>query len=97
MRVPAKGRGRRRSLRALLFWCPRGRTVSELLLNANALKIPLADSSVDMCVTSPPYYGLRDYQVSGQLGLEDTPEAYVANMVAVFLFLSVHWILLRER
>lgn len=35
-------------------------------------------------VTSPPYYGLRDYGVAGQLGLEPTPDAYVANMVAVF-------------
>jgi DNA modification methylase len=39
---------------------------------------------VQMCVTSPPYWGLRDYGVDGQLGLEPTPEAYVANMVEVF-------------
>jgi DNA modification methylase len=37
-----------------------------------------------MCVTSPPYFGLRDYGHEGQLGLEDTPEQYVANMVEVF-------------
>ena len=36
------------------------------------------------CVTSPPYWGLRDYGVDGQLGLESTPEAYVAAMVDVF-------------
>jgi DNA modification methylase len=36
------------------------------------------------CVTSPPYWGLRDYGVDGQLGLEPTPEAYVAAMVDVF-------------
>ena len=35
-------------------------------------------------VTSPPYWGLRDYGVEGQIGLEPTPEQYVANMVAVF-------------
>lgn len=35
-------------------------------------------------VTSPPYYGLRDYSAPGQLGLEDTPEQYVARLVAVF-------------
>ena len=35
-------------------------------------------------VTSPPYWGLRDYCVDGQLGLESTPEEYVANMVEVF-------------
>lgn len=37
-----------------------------------------------MCVTSPPYFGLRDYGVDGQLGLEQTPEQYIANMVDVF-------------
>lgn len=44
----------------------------------------LPDASVQCCVTSPPYYGLRDYGVAGQIGLEETPEAYVAEMVAVF-------------
>jgi len=39
---------------------------------------------VQMCVTSPPYWGLRDYGHPDQLGLERTPEAYVANMVEVF-------------
>lgn len=37
-----------------------------------------------MCVTSPPYWGLRDYGVDGQLGLEPTIEAFIANMVEVF-------------
>jgi DNA modification methylase len=36
------------------------------------------------CVTSPPYYGLRDYGHEGQIGLEETPEAYIAAMVEVF-------------
>ncbi len=40
--------------------------------------------SVNCCVTSPPYYGLRDYQVPGQIGLESTPERYVEKLVAVF-------------
>jgi DNA modification methylase len=44
----------------------------------------LPDSSVQCCVTSPPYWGLRDYGVAGQLGLEKTPEEYVGNLVAVF-------------
>lgn len=35
-------------------------------------------------VTSPPYFGLRDYGVDGQIGLEDTPDAFVAQMVEVF-------------
>lgn len=39
---------------------------------------------VQMCVTSPPYYGLRDYGHPGQIGLEQTPEQYVAAMVEVF-------------
>lgn len=39
---------------------------------------------VQMCVTSPPYLGLRNYGHSGQLGLEETPEQYTANMVEVF-------------
>lgn len=40
--------------------------------------------SVHCVVTSPPYWGLRDYGIGGQLGLEPTPEQYVENMVAVF-------------
>lgn len=39
---------------------------------------------VQMCVTSPPYWGLRDYGHPGQLGLEDSPEEYIDNMVGVF-------------
>jgi DNA modification methylase len=44
----------------------------------------LTDASVHCCVTSPPYWGLRDYGHDGQIGLESTPEAYVARMVEVF-------------
>jgi DNA modification methylase len=44
----------------------------------------LPDELVHCCVTSPPYWGLRDYGVDGQLGLEPTPEEYVANLVAAF-------------
>ena len=44
----------------------------------------LADGSVNCCVTSPPYFGLRDYGVDGQIGLEETPEKYVAKLVEVF-------------
>jgi DNA modification methylase len=42
------------------------------------------DGIVQTCVTSPPYWGLRDYGVEGQLGLEKTPQEYVEKMVAVF-------------
>lgn len=55
-----------------------------MLINANALSIPLAAKSVHTVVTSPPYYGLRDYGVDGQIGLEVTPDEYIANLVAVF-------------
>lgn len=44
----------------------------------------LPDESVHCCVTSPPYWGLRDYGIDGQLGLESTPEEYVAKMVEGF-------------
>lgn len=44
----------------------------------------LPDETVDCCITSPPYFGLRDYQVEGQIGLEKTPEEYVGKMVLVF-------------
>lgn len=44
----------------------------------------LPDGSVQACITSPPYWGLRDYGHDGQIGLEPTPDAYVAEMVAVF-------------
>jgi DNA modification methylase len=44
----------------------------------------LSDSCVDCCVTSPPYFGLRDYGHEGQIGLEETPEMFVDKMVEVF-------------
>jgi len=39
---------------------------------------------VQTCITSPPYFGLRDYGIEGQLGLEETPEDFVKNLVEVF-------------
>ena len=44
----------------------------------------LPDNSIDCCVTSPPYFGLRDYGHDEQIGLEQTPELFVAKMVEVF-------------
>ena len=44
----------------------------------------LPEASVQTCVTSPPYFGLRDYGHAGQIGLEPTPAEYVAKMVEVF-------------
>jgi len=49
---------------------------------AELRKLPAG--AVNTCVTSPPYWGLRDYGVEGQLGLERTPEEYVERMVGVF-------------
>lgn len=44
----------------------------------------MSDQNFRCCVTSPPYYNLRDYQAEGQIGLEETPDAYVAELVSVF-------------
>ncbi len=44
----------------------------------------LPDAAINTCVTSPPYYGLRDYGVDGQIGLEETPEQYINRLVEVF-------------
>ncbi|PWE37898.1 site-specific DNA-methyltransferase [Pseudomonas prosekii] len=44
----------------------------------------LPDKSVQCCVTSPPYFGLRDYGVDGQIGLEETPAEFIARLVEVF-------------
>ena len=44
----------------------------------------LPEQSVHCCVTSPPYFGLRDYGHEGQIGLESTPDAYVQQLVEVF-------------
>ena len=79
-----------------------------MILNANSVHIPMADGSVHMAVTSPPYFGLRNYGIDGTdwkavtytpmaglpsvtvepwrgcLGLEPTPEMFVAHIVSVF-------------
>lgn len=44
----------------------------------------MPSDSVHCCVTSPPYYGLRDYGVAGQIGRESTPERYIESLAAVF-------------
>ena len=44
----------------------------------------IPDKSVQTCITSPPYFGLRDYGVDGQIGLEETPDQYVQKLVEVF-------------
>ena len=65
---------------------PYYQTDNGVLYHGNAIDVlsGLPDESVNCCVTSPPYWGLRDYGVEGQLGLEKTPEEYVENIVKVF-------------
>lgn len=60
--------------------------MSYRLLTGDALAClrELPDESAQCVVTSPPYWGLRDYGVEGQIGQEPTPEEYVAKLVAVF-------------
>jgi DNA modification methylase len=52
--------------------------------DAAAVLAELEAGSVDCCVTSPPYFGLRDYGVDGQIGAESSPAEFVAALVAVF-------------
>lgn len=56
------------------------------LLHGDALATlkTLPAESVNCCITSPPYFGLRDYGVDGQIGLEPTPDAYIQRLVDVF-------------
>lgn len=62
----------------------RDEQVTLLLGDALETLRTLPDTSVDCIVTSPPYYGLRDYGTPGQYGLESTPAAYVETMRALF-------------
>jgi DNA modification methylase len=56
------------------------------ILQGNCLETlsSLEEKSVNTCVTSPPYWGLRDYGNGDQLGQEETPEKFVENLVNVF-------------
>jgi DNA modification methylase len=60
------------------------REATILVGDCRQLMAGMEPESVQTCVTSPPYWGLRDYGHDGQLGLEATPDEYVANMVEVF-------------
>lgn len=57
-----------------------------IIYNGDALETlkQMPSESVQCCVTSPPYWGLRDYGVSGQMGLEKSPDEFVARLVEVF-------------
>lgn len=59
---------------------------TDVIINREALYAlrELPSESVNCCVTSPPYYGLRDYGLDAQIGREDTPEQYIDRLVDVF-------------
>lgn len=59
-------------------------TVRILVGDALTMLGTLPDESVQTCVTSPPYWGLRDYGMAGQIGLEATPDLFVSTLVEVF-------------
>lgn len=53
-------------------------------IRGDARNLPIADESVQCVVTSPPYFGLRDYGHAGQIGLESTPDEFVVSILGVF-------------
>ena len=59
---------------------------TDVIINRDALYAlrELPGESVNCCVTSPPYYALRDYGLDAQIGREDTPEQYIERLVGVF-------------
>ena len=59
---------------------------TNIILNGDSVEMlkTLPSDSIHCCVTSPPYYGLRDYGVDGQIGREDTPEQYINRLTDVF-------------
>lgn len=59
-------------------------TTKILIGDCREVLTTLPDKSVHCCITSPPYFGLRDYGVDGQIGLEQTPDDYVNELVGVF-------------
>jgi len=61
-------------------------TPAHQILVGNCLELlrAMPDESVHCCITSPPYFGLRDYGVDGQIGLEETPAEFLAKLVEVF-------------
>ena len=57
----------------------------EILIGDSQEVLPkLACQSIQCCITSPPYWGLRDYDHEAQIGAEDSPEDYVRQLVAIF-------------
>ena len=60
--------------------------IENIIINRDCLLAlrDLPDESVNCCVTSPPYYALRDYGMDAQIGREDSPEEYIRRLVLVF-------------
>lgn len=58
-----------------------------MILQGDALTTlqTLQNESIDLVLTSPPYYGLRNYGVDGQIGLEKTPQQYISNLMNIFV------------
>ena len=66
------------------LWRPTttGRAIDVILIRSNARHLPLADESIQCCVTSPPYWGLRSYEGNpNMIGLEPTFDEHLANLV----------------
>ncbi|MCK4825838.1 site-specific DNA-methyltransferase [bacterium] len=59
----------------------------EMILQADALTLPLKPNSIDMIMTSPPYWSLRDYEVSGQIGQEPFLNWYLEKMLVITSYL----------
>lgn len=61
-------------------------TEKSQIVTGDALSVlrRISDNYIDCCVTSPPYYGLRDYGIDGQIGLEKTVDEYIYNLVGIF-------------
>jgi len=60
--------------------------MNQQFLQGDCLEIlkTMPDNSIHCCVTSPPYYNLRDYGVEGQVGLENSPDEFVDKLVIIF-------------
>ena len=59
---------------------------TNIILHGDSVEVlrRIPAETVHCCVTSPPYYGLRDYGIDGQIGREETPDRYIENLAAVF-------------
>ncbi len=66
------------------------------IINGNCLEVlpTLEAESIQSCITSPPYWGLRDYDHPAQIGAEDSPDKYIDNLVAIFR--QVHRVLRKD-